>query len=358
MANPQQKTKQLIDKYLAGKATPEEINQLERAYQQAAARMEQPDETPEEIDRIGLESWITLMSRIEQQPVRSIKLWPRIAVAASVLIALSTGGYFLLHKQQPAQQVTVLKNDVAPGHNRATLTLANGKKIILTKGLNGQLAVLGQTQVNASGGAVIYEPGAAMNAATPVAYNTLATARGEQSPYPLVLSDRTKVWLNAASSVTFPTNFTGTDRVVRITGEAAFEVAHNAAHPFKVEVRGQVVEDLGTEFNINAYADEPVVRTSLLQGKVRVSAGNAWVDLLPSQQAVLRPGNKLTITKNADVDAVFGWKNGRTQFDNEDITSIMRMLSRWYDIKVSYAGNLPKGGLPPRYPAQKIFRKC
>lgn len=338
MTTPQQKTKALIDKYLAGKATPEEINQLERAYHQAAAKMEQhDDESAEEIEQIGMESWVSLMSRIEETPVRTIKLWPHIAAAASVLLVLSAGGYFLLHKTQLPQQVAQNQTqDIAPGHNQATLTLANGQTIVLTKGLYGQLAQQGMATVQVNNGNAIAYTAIGNKIETAPVYNTLTTVRGEQSPYPLVLADGTKIWLDAASSVTFPTAFVGKARLVKITGQAYFEVMHDAAHPFKVIVKGQTIEDLGTTFNINAYDDEPTIQTTLISGKVRLTNTSGTALLRPGQVAIVAPQKEGITVKDVDTEGSIAWKNGYFLFDRENLESIMRRISRWYNVEVVF----------------------
>lgn len=275
-----------------------------------------------------------------------IHLWPRIAAAASILLFLSIGGYFLVHKSKPAPQTAQnQQHDLAPGRNQATLTLANGQKIILSKGLNGKLAQQGGmlVQVN-SGNAIAYTANAAASTAnTAVLYNTLSTKRGEQSPYPLILADGTKVWLDAASSITFPTAFGSNERLVKITGQAMLEVAHDPIHPFKVAVRGQIVEDIGTVFNINAYDDEPSIKATLINGEVKVYLDNAIssaVRLKPGQQAILK--NKTLLVQQANIEEVSAWHNGLFEFHDADVPTVMRQLARWYDVDVSYEGSIPK----------------
>jgi len=254
-------------------------------------------------------------------------LWPRLAAAASIILCLSFGGYYFLNKKQSGQ-TAYYKNDIPPGHSQATLTLANGQKILLTKGLYTKLAQ-GTTAIQISNG-VTYISGVAAKVNKTIAYNTLSTAIGEQSPYPLILPDGSKVWLNAKSSITFPTAFSGGQRVVKITGEALFEVAHNAKHPFKVETEKQTIEDIGTTFDVNAYTDEPATKTTLVEGKVKVN------DML------LEPGQQSdgTHLKGVNTSRYIAWKNNDFYFENDNIQTIMRELSRWYNIEVSYEGNI------------------
>jgi transmembrane sensor len=289
--------------------------------------------------------------------IRHIRLWPRIAAAACLLIGLSVGGYFYLHKTPNQENTQFAKNDIKPGHNQATLTLANGQKIILTKGLSGQLAVQNKTVISASQNTITYN---AAQSGDQFSYNTLTTARGEQSPYPLVLADGTKVWLNAESSIIFPTAFNGKERLVKITGEAYFEVVHNAAQPFKIAVNGQTVEDIGTAFNINSYPDETVMKTTVLEGSVKVSKATAFAILKQGQQAVSQPDNNLIKVKDADLDGTMAWKNGFSHFDRADIKTVMRTLARWYDVEVVYEGDIPKrefsGDIPLNLKASQALK--
>ena len=222
------------------------------------------------------------------------------------------------------------KNDIAPGHNQATLTLANGKKIILVKGLSGTLAQQGNTQIGVNGQSAIAYTATVATVNQPTTYNTLSTAVGEQSPYPLILPDGSKVWLNAQSSITFPTAFNGKERIVGITGEALFEVAHNAQHPFKVKTEKQTIEDIGTTFDVNAYADEPTTKTTLIEGKVKVNG------------MFLEPGQQ---TDGAHINTVntrryTAWRNGDFYFEDDNIQTVMRELSRWYNVKINYEGDM------------------
>ena len=273
----------------------------------------------------------------QKKPAR----WSRWVAAASLLLILATAGYYILVQKQPPPVAVkkVQQPDVAPGRNQATLTLADGRTIVLTRDLNGQLAQQGQTTITANNkDGIVYTNGSTSNTTT-ISWNTLSTARGEQSPYPLTLPDGTKVWLNAASTITFPTVFNANTRTVKITGEVYFEVEHNEKHPFRVEVKDQLIEDIGTTFNINAYDDEPVSKTTLLEGSVRVSAvGNR-------QSAILKPGEQISVSQSSQLsqpipvqtDEIIAWKEGMFRFNSDDLSSIMRNVSRWYDVEVVFA---------------------
>ncbi|HEY4196241.1 MAG TPA: FecR domain-containing protein [Mucilaginibacter sp.] len=261
-----------------------------------------------------------------QQTAKTVRLWPRIAAAASVLVGLSVGGYFILHKKPVDNQIAQNQHqDFAPGKNQATLTLANGQKIIITKGMKGRLA----KDITVDSTAIAYQT------SDNIEYNTLTTKRGEASPYPLELPDGTKVWLNAASSVTFPTRFTK-NREVTITGEALFEVKPDALHPFSVKAGTQTIEDIGTTFDVNSYLDEPAAKTTLVEGSVRI---NHQVILKPGEQSIFA-NNKLTVS-NANVEAVLAWKNGAFDFKHTDVPSVMRQISRWYNVDIIYEGAIP-----------------
>jgi transmembrane sensor len=284
--------------------------------------------------------WPAMLHQIMHSPKIRIPvyktLWPRIAAAASILLFLSIG-YFLLHKKQPAQQIAQNQiHDIAPGRNQATLTLGNGKKIILTKSLNGKLAQQGNTLVQVNNANAIAYTSSGTETNGTVQYNTMSTGRGEQSPYPLILVDGTKVWLNAASSITFPTAFAGSSREVNITGEALFEVAHNSKQPFRVRVKGQTIEDIGTEFNVNAYNDEPVIKTTLLEGSISLTKGKHKSILKPGQQAITQQNNDGINVHDVDTEEATAWKNGYFLFNDEDLQSVMRKVSRWYNVDIVY----------------------
>lgn len=259
----------------------------------------------------------------------------RIAAAASIILCLSVGGYVLLHKQ-PVQHITQNKvPDVKPGSDKAVLTLSNGKQISLTDAGNGKLAQQGNTTINktANGQVVYQQQKNRSNADAQTAYNILTTPRGGK--YSLTLADGTIAVLDAASSIKFPAAFTKHDRKVEITGQVYFEVVHNAAKPFKVAVKGQTIEDIGTHFNINAYDDEPVIRTTLLEGGISIAKGTNKVVLIPGQQATSGAGDNISL-KNVDTEEAIAWKNGYFLFNDESLQSVMRKVSRWYDVDIEY----------------------
>ena len=262
---------------------------------------------------------------------RPVRRWLGWAAAAAFLLA--AGGLWYMYQTAPKPPTTARPvADAAPGKTKAVLTLAGGRQIVLDTAGNGTLAVQGQTSVVSRDGIIAYngeKTGASL-------YNTLSTGRGEQSPA-LTLSDGTRVWLNAASSIRFPVAFAAGSREVEITGEAYFEVQKDAARPFLVKAGGMTVRVLGTRFDVNSYADEPVITTTLLEGSVQVGTSI----LQPGQQIRMKPDGKINIVDNTDTEATVAWKNGFFQFDHANLQAVMRQLSRWYDVDVRYEGALP-----------------
>jgi ferric-dicitrate binding protein FerR (iron transport regulator) len=336
----------LYNKFLNNSCTKEELSALFHLFgttdesllkaliteELAKADPSSPTSKTEE-DRLRfLHQQIKAKIRRRKSPIRSLVY--KLCAAAAILLMVTTG--ILLFKQQE-QPPLPQKKTITPGHFQATLTLANGKTVILTHAMTATLGKLGQTTVNVSPtGGVSYKGPAGDQAANTL--NTLATGRGEQSPYPLTLSDGSKVWLNAASSISFPTQFTGSERVVTTQGEVYFEIAHDKTKPFKVISGRQKVTVLGTHFNVKAYDDEHTILTTLLEGSVKVNdLSSAATGLLtPGQQSTLdRNNGKLAIEK-ANIEEVIAWKNGFFMFNDQQITSIMKSISRWYDMDVQY----------------------
>jgi transmembrane sensor len=263
-------------------------------------------------------------------------------VAAALLLIVAGGSWLLATRDRKGgkssrAQTEDLKKDVAPGGNKAMLTLANGEVISLDSSMKGKLAQQGNVNLQASPGLLKYDPVTA-SANSGVAYNILRTPKGGQ--YRLELPDGSRVWLNAASSLKFPTAFTGKERRVELSGEAYFEIAKNAGQPFSVAVNKANIAVLGTSFNVMAYADEAAIRTTLLEGAVKVSRENESSLLKPGEQSLLEPGSMQVIEK-ADIDLAIAWKNGLTSFKSADIKTIMRQVERWYDVEVVYNGTIP-----------------
>jgi len=257
----------------------------------------------------------------------------RIAAAAAIVIALSVS--FRIYKvKSPTERFSYQgkSTEISPGANKAILILSNGTKIDLQTAKSGKIATqAGAVVSKRADGKIDYQGD---GAATTDALNTLSVPKGGQ--YELTLPDGTRVWLNAASSLTYPVAFSGKERQVKLTGEAYFEVAKDAGKPFFVNVDGkQTVEVLGTHFNIRAYDDDPDIRTTLLEGSVKVSGKNSHAIIKPGQMAVNDLKAPLVV-RNADLDEVMGWKNGLFVFNDERIEDVLRIAARWYDVEVEY----------------------
>ncbi|OKS87435.1 FecR family protein [Mucilaginibacter polytrichastri] len=327
----------LIDRYNTGKASPEEVDMVESWY--LKYQSSEKNIPADVLENDQKESLNQIIRHIKTKP--SGINWQYLSIAASLLILLSAGLFFYFIKKQtmpPLVVKNISKPDLVPGSNKALLTLSNGQSIILNGAKNGTLATQGNTAINKlSSGAISYAAAPQPFAVETEIYNTASTPRGGQ--FQFILSDGTKVWLNSASSIKFPVAFGSSERKVELTGEAYFEVAHDAKKPFKVVSNQQQVEVLGTHFNINAYDDEGVINTTLLEGSVKVTAANTAITILPGQQAQFKDGKIKVATVNVD-DAV-AWKNGLFNFNDNSIQEVMRQLSRWYDVDIKYEGKLP-----------------
>lgn len=346
----EQKLKILISKYNSGAATPEERVLIENWYDSLnGAELSQSDH---ELEEIKQDSYKTLQTYIgtpkqNQYPIQNNKIISLTYVkwiAAAVLLSISITFYY--YKQHSIGQTnnTIAQNDIAPGGNKAILTLSNGSKLVLDDSKNGQLAKQGQTVVQKTGSGMLTYLSSVLSpnqTAPEVTYNTITTPRGGQ--YNVVLPDGTQVWLNAASSLKFPTAFTGKERNVELTGEAYFEVAKNKAMPFHVSSAGQIVEVLGTHFDVNAYTDEVSLTTTLFEGSVKVAKGNLQAMLKPGQQSSVDNNDintAIKVSEVTDADEIISWKNGKFSFNDTDIKTVMRQVSRWYDVDIEYTGKI------------------
>jgi transmembrane sensor len=279
---------------------------------------------------------------------RQWKYFRDVATSAAAVLVLAAATFYLykaskkddnvLPKDKAATVVSL--HDIAPGQTTALLTLANGSKLVLDSTAIGQLAQQGGTVVLNGKGTLRYQQ---KDSSNEVLYNTLSTANAET--YAMVLADGSKAWLNTGASIRYPVTFTGNERKVEVTGEVYFEVAPDKSKPFIVHVKGQKDNDmdvqvLGTHFNINAYNDETIIRTTLIEGSVKIIRANTETLLAPGQQAQV--GNGVTkVVPDANIDAVTAWKNGRFYFDKNDITVVMRQLAKWYNVEVVYEGAKP-----------------
>jgi ferric-dicitrate binding protein FerR (iron transport regulator) len=267
--------------------------------------------------------------------------WYRWAAAAAVVCTLSAGGWYLFNagNKDDAAKKIVAKADVMPGTKKAQLQLGDGTVKQLDSTSTLILEEEDGTRINKGNGKLVYSANG--EPANAVVFNTLITPRGGE--YQLELPDGSKVWLNAASSLRFPTRFTGSERTVYLTGEAYFEVAANVKQPFSVQLEnGSKIAVLGTSFNIMAYNDEEIINTTLVTGKVKVFApGGKSAVLAPEQQAVINRTNSGLAVDEAYIDKAIAWKSGLFEFDDDDISTVMRQLARWYDVDVKFKGEIP-----------------
>jgi hypothetical protein len=339
---------ELANKYLQDNLTKKEKNEFDEWFNQTT---EEPLEVPALYASNEEAHKQIIFNRIKEEmgTKRSgiFTLWRGIAAAVFVIIAVGTGLlYFKSDKKVVEQIVKVNKNDIAPGNSQATLTLANGKRILLSSVVNKKLLKEAGVEVHKnSKGELVYKQ-IAIREALELEYHTLSTARGEQSQ--VILPDNSHVWLNSASSIKFPINFAQLkERKVFITGEAYFEVAKDKTKPFKVVSDDQLVTVYGTHFNINSYKDEAGIKTTLLEGSVDVNG----TLLKPKQQAINENGGIKVVPVN--VEDIVAWKNGYFRFKAETLESIMRKVSRWYNVDVEFQSESLKdiefGGIMTKY---------
>lgn len=288
---------------------------------------------------------------LEAEIVRPVPLYRRYAAAAAILMFSVAGLYLYSNRQTeelaaakpvPATEEVV----ISPGDDKAILTLADGRQIILDSAENGMVAHQEGVNIHkTSDGQIMYSFSDAKESQTEntsIAYNTVETPAGGK--YQVNLPDGTRVWLNSSSALRFPAMFSGDTRDVELTGEAYFDVSSNKSRPFRVKSKDQVVEVLGTQFNINSYPEEGAVKTTLIEGSVKVHYQDKVVMLNPGQQFQSTAASTTIKTVPVDTDEVTSWKDGYFMFKNEDIHSVMRKISRWYDVEVVYAGNVPSVG--------------
>jgi ferric-dicitrate binding protein FerR (iron transport regulator) len=350
----------LLQRYLAGECTAEEKELLEAWWDELQAEYEVA-ETPDKVvhDR--------MLSRIKAElgeewpgsaPVRKLP-WRRYAGIAAAALLIVAGGWLWRvqskHGIQPADN-SPITIEARPGGDKAILTVGNGQVLILDSVANGMMALQGQkARIMKQDGLLDYQrSGREAGIAENILVNTLAVPRGGQ--YKLILADGTKVWLDAASSITYPTAFVGKIRQVSVTGQAYFEVAHNPAMPFEVKVQGQTIRDVGTAFNIYAYSDEPAMKITLASGAVALSGpGGTPVGINQAgQQAEYRDG-QLQPIREADLTSVLAWKNGLFDFTSANIATVMRQVGRWYDVDIQFDKGIPDGHITGEIPRNTML---
>jgi len=360
---PEYKTRmeELFKKYLDNQCSPEEVRTLLAHFNSPENEIQLRgliNDSLETIETDNEESqWQpatdnildTIKKQLNPGKGKIVPLFRRTWIRVAAAVILLVGGYFLYNsiksnvtaKQEIAKtDTTTNNNEIGPGGNKAILTLADGSTINLESAVTETLTQQGNTTLLKSDGQLTYK--SLNEKPAQIFLNNVTTPRGGQ--YQLTLSDGSKVWLNAASSIDFPVAFTGNERTVKITGEVYFEVAKNASMPFKVKIADKAeVEVLGTHFNINAYSDEPTIKTTLLEGSVKITGltQNNSSTIIPGEQAQLSANNKINVNKIKDVEQVIAWKNGTFNFDNADLETSLRQIARWYDVDIIFEGEVP-----------------
>jgi len=315
---------------------PEVEDYLWQNYQQQAETTVWPDEFRQLFASRMASRIIRSAEPIRTMPSRKTHWW-RYAAAAVILVFAGSVAYLLTTKQPSAPIITTIPSRVSPGTTGAVLILANGTKVVLDSLGNGIVASQQGANVVLKNGLLEYQT---TDNSMQASYNTLEVPRGRQ--FRLTLPDGSRVWLNAASSIKYPTIFAGKERVVEVSGEAFFEVEKDAAKPFMVKVNNSaVIEVLGTSFNVNAYEQEELIKTTLVEGALSVNADNDRQILKPGQQAQVQAGQSMKLISNTNISQVTAWKNGYFDFNDADLPVMMRQLERWYDIQVVYEGKVP-----------------
>lgn len=333
--------RRMIERYVSGKTNPEENAFLEKYFEYFENEPNITEElTEEERQSLGEKMQTAILQKIGA-PVRKIQ-YRRIAVAAAIAGLIITGAIYLTRPpgkpdQTIASDSTV--SDLEPGGNKAFLITADGKRISLDDASVGEVSREDGTIIQKTrDGQLVYDLSGLNVDASTSAINTIETPVGGE--YQVILSDGTKVWLNASSSLEFPAAFKGKERLVKLSGEGYFEVARNAKMPFQVQVNDMKVNVLGTHFNIMAYGDEGDIKTTLLEGSVNVSNALSSKILTPGQQARVGTTDDIDV-KTVDVEDAVAWKNGYFSFKEDRIETVLRQLSRWYDMQVVYEGKIP-----------------
>ena len=339
----------LIKKHLDQTLTSEESVEMESLRREVPDHdrwfdnLTAPDEVVtglNEIESVNVDrGWERLQAamKAEEQPSTTRNILSRWKLAAVLTGAILITGILLWQlagtgksAPSPAEQLTTL---IKPGQDKAYLVLADGREILLDSAGNGSLIIQGNMQVVKQGDVLSYKK--ADQQASPV-YNTIRTPKGGQ--FKIELSDGSRVWLNAASSLRFPTTFSGDQRIVELSGEAYFEVRSDAAHPFTVSIGSLKVDATGTRVNINAYPDENGILTTLAEGSVRVRSNNSDVSLKPEQEVFTELNGTMSQVRSADLETRLAWTNGKFIFNGADVPAIMRQIGRWYDVDVRYLG--------------------
>lgn len=354
--NNKKELQKIIERYVSGKATADEVSFIEEYYTYLRKNENILDSVDQkEIDALEERNFKLIQSRISTP--KKIYLLPffRYAAAAIIIIFISGSLYFALNKVKLTtnNDLSKIQNlDILPGTDKAILTLSDGSKVVLDNQSAANISDHDGLKISkTTNGQLIYTIlNHDLGDKKTISYNTIQTPKGGQ--YQIILPDGTKVWLNAASSLKYPEVFIGNERKVELTGEAYFEVAKNKAKPFHVKSGSQDLEVLGTHFNVNSYLDERTIKTTLIEGSVKVSNNKSFKILKPGEQSIagVSENSIIQLVSNVDTDDETAWKNGLFQFSNEELKTILNQLERWYDLKIDYSSvpNKRYNGMVPR----------
>jgi transmembrane sensor len=346
--------KELIERYISDECTPDEVETLRRLLDDSAQvhQLEilmdsqlgdstiSANDYPEVVNRLKRKVEKEINQEEREVKVFSGRLVRRWVAVAALFIVIATVGFVWLTKKDPgfpaADKQVSSAPVIQPGKVGAILTLADNSKIVLDSAGKGIIAVQNGSKIELRDGQLVYHA----NGSTNEVYNTMSTPKGRQ--FRIVLPDGTRAWLNAASSLRYPSAFAGKERKVEVTGEVYFEVAKNPSMPFRVKVNEDMeVIVLGTHFNINSYSNEPSINTTLLEGSVRFINGNEQTVLRPGQQAQANSRQKIKVITDVNLKRIMAWKDGVFDFNNASLQEVMRQLERWYDIEVVYEKGVP-----------------
>lgn len=345
----------LLQKYQDGTSSPEETELLENWYNLMAAKGSDVP-FPESVWARKEATYTYILNSKKERPVKPVvRLWPRIIAVAAAVVTITVGTWLYITDLDTTRhsELVSVSQDIVPGKQGATLTLANGKKIRLSDAVDGQLAEEAGVEISKSANGQLVYKIKGDNAETNK-INTLSTAKGET--YIVTLPDNSKVWLNAASSLTYAAGLRENGkRRVKLDGEAYFEISKDKLHPFIVESKGQEIEVMGTHFNVSSYTEDKETRTTLLEGLVKISENKShhFNLLKPGQQGISNRDGEIKVV-HADLEEAVAWKNGFFRFNQEPLLHVMDKLSRWYSFDVSYEGGMEKyseftfGGFVPR----------
>lgn len=341
--NTQKDLQRMMENYISGRATAEETKFIETYYKHLDAGIDPLAHlSAPEIEELEERNFSILKAKINggKTERKTIPFYRYIA-AAIILVSISFITYYAVSPKKEILTKAEVANvlDALPGSDKAILTLADGSKVVLDDHAKSNISKSSFLTISKTeNGQLIYKVIANGDInSSKIAYNTIETPRGGQ--YQVVLPDGTKVWINAASSLKYPEIFRGNERKVELTGEAYFEVAKNKTLPFRVMSKNQEVEVLGTHFNINTYMDDKSIKTTLLEGSIKISNQKSVKILSAGEQAVIADYGlgAIIVNPNIDTDNETAWKNGQFRFNNAGLKSILNQLERWYDIDIDYA---------------------